>query len=143
MSAACGLILTKTLPLIGDDVGGRTPAACRASANGALARAVQDQPQAAVGTRGDRRLQADAHRPAGQHHHVARRRIKSDCKCFAGIYVSSPRRDKIPLLEADAGFPWNLVNAGEDVHLGRAGYGVLAERIATQVLSACPGGRCW
>jgi hypothetical protein len=48
----------------------------------------------------------------------------------------------VRLLDADEGFPWNLVIPGEDVHLGRAGYGALAERLAPQVLAACPGGRC-
>ncbi len=141
MSAACGLLLTKTLPLIGDDVGGRTPAdnehppTTRSReqyrTNLGLLSALAD----IVGFRlmlVDQPVNTASYEQKDQ---VGLQVLRGDLR-----EVAATR--KITLLEANAGFPWNLVTPGEDVHLGRAGYGALAERIAAQVLAACPGGRC-
>jgi hypothetical protein len=141
ISAACGLLLTKTLPLIGDDVGGRMPAGAEQPPTprsreqyrinlGLLAALAEiagfklmlvDQP-----------VNTTTYAPKDQ----------SGLQVLRGDLHEVAATRKIPLLEADRGFPWDLVMPGEDVHLGRAGYGALAERIAPQVLAACPGGRC-
>jgi lysophospholipase L1-like esterase len=140
-SAACGLLLTKTLGVIGDDVGGRAPADTehpptprsreQYKTNLALLSALAD-------IAGFKLMLVD--QPVNTAAWAAKDR--DGLRALRGDLHEVAAARKVQLLDADAGFPWDLVTPGEDVHLGRAGYGALAERIAPQVLAACPGGRC-
>jgi lysophospholipase L1-like esterase len=140
-SALCGLVLTRMLPLIGDDVGGQVPP----DAEQPPTPRAREQYKTNLGLLSalaeiagfklmlvDQPVNTTTYSPKDQ---TGLTVLRADMR-----EVAAARR--IQVLEADEGFPWDLVAAGEDVHLGRAGYGALAERIAPQVLAACPAGRC-
>jgi lysophospholipase L1-like esterase len=141
ISAACGLLLTKTLPLIGDDVGGRTPPDDEHPPTVRSREQYKTNLQllsALAEISGFKLMLVDQPVNTGSYAD----KDKVGLQVLRGDLREVAATRKIQLLDADAGFPWNVVTPGEDVHLGRGGYGALAERIAPQVLAACPGGRC-
>jgi lysophospholipase L1-like esterase len=140
-SAVCGLLLTRMLPFVGDDAGGREPA----DAEHPPTPRSREQYKtnlgllAALAEIGGFRLML-VDQPVNTASYSEK--DQTGLQVLRGDMREVAAARQIQVLEADEGFPWNLVTAGEDVHLGRAGYGALAERIAPQVLAACPGGRC-